>query len=245
MPELKGKIALITGAGRGIGRATALLFAEEGADLFLTGRTSRALEETAERCRKAGGRIFWYNADLSEIGQINELFDKIREQTERLDILINNAGHFDSGAMVSFSPSRMEYLLRVNLIAPFYLSRESLPLMTSGGSIVNISSFSGCFGVEKFPGFGAYNISKYGLWGLTEILALENRNRNIRVNQISPSGVDTEMFRRAVPPGVEPDLSLAEVARHILYLASDESYPLSGENIMLAGMPGGPGDTED
>jgi NAD(P)-dependent dehydrogenase (short-subunit alcohol dehydrogenase family) len=90
-------------------------------------------------------------------------------------------------------------------------------------------------GVEKFPTFGSYNISKYGLWGLTEILALELKQKNIRVNQVSPSGVDTELFYRAVPPGVQPSLSPEDVANIILYLASERSAPLSGENLRLFG----------
>jgi 3-oxoacyl-[acyl-carrier protein] reductase len=144
-----------------------------------------------------------------------------------VDILINNAAVFASGRSSEFPIERFQHLLDINLLAPYYLCQKVVPMMDSErwGTIVNVSSFSGCFGVTKFPGFGAYNISKYGLWGLTEILALENKERNIRVNQISLSGVDTEMFKQAAPPGIKANLTPEQVAGEILYLASDESAP--------------------
>ena len=101
------------------------------------------------------------------------------------------------------------------------------------GTIVNISSYSGCFNVSKFPKFGAYNISKYALWGLTEILALENKENNIRVNQISPSGVATKMLQQAMGSKVGAEFKPEDVARKILYLASDDSAPITGQNIMM------------
>jgi 3-oxoacyl-[acyl-carrier protein] reductase len=234
--KLSGKTALITGAGRGIGRATAILFAQNGASLILVARTSEELKQTAARCEKENMRVHRQSIDLSDLTQIDTLFNGLPQGFKKIDILINNASHFDAGLIKDYSIADFRLMLDTNLLAPLYLSQKVIAMMDekSGGTIVNISSFSGCFGVEKFPGFGAYNISKYALWGLTEILALENRNRDIRVNQISPSGVDTEMFRKAVPPGVTPDLSPEDVARHILFLASDESAPLTGENIMLS-----------
>jgi NAD(P)-dependent dehydrogenase (short-subunit alcohol dehydrogenase family) len=240
MRKLLSRKALITGAGRGIGRAAAILFAENGADLILVARTGKELAETAAQCKSDKIRICQAAVDISDIGQIDHMFDSVKSNFSRLDVLVNNAGHFHGGLMANISVDDFKYTLATNLIAPFYLSQKAITLMDKeiGGTIVNISSFSGCFGVEKFPGFGAYNISKYGLWGLTEILALENRDKNIRVNQISPSGVDTRMFRQAVPPGITPQLTPEEVARFILFLASDDSYPLTGQNIMLSGRSG-------
>jgi len=237
--KLSGKSALITGAGRGVGRATAILFAEEGANLILIARTAGELEETERLCLKNSTNIFTRTIDLARESQIDNLIGKLPDDFTPIDILVNNASRFDSGPMSEYSIDDLKMMLQVNLLAPFYLSQKVIAMMNkeTGGSIVNVSSFSGCFGVEKFPGFGAYNISKYALWGLTEILALEGKEKNIRVNQIAPSGVDTQMFREAVPPGVEPDLTPEEVARQILYLASDDSYPLTGANIMIDGMP--------
>ncbi len=237
MKKLSGKTALVTGAGRGIGLATAVLFAKNGANLVLISRTADELDETSNLCLAQKVDVFSATIDLADRKAMDELFNNLPEDFTKIDILINNAALFDSGLMHRYEYTAFEKMLRVNLMAPYYLAKKIIPVMieSGGGAIVNLSSFSGCFGVEKFPGFGAYNISKYGLWGLTEILALEYRRNNIRVNQISPSGVDTRMFHQAVPPGVKPELTPSEVARHILYLVSDDSAPLTGANIMLTG----------
>ncbi|MEW5924052.1 MAG: SDR family oxidoreductase [Candidatus Zixiibacteriota bacterium] len=233
--KLKNRIALITGAGRGIGRATAVLFTKHGADLILVSRTFSELEQTAGQCSVYGVRVLQKVLDVTDQIETDSLFEKIMAKFGRLDILINNAARFDSGMMKDYHPGDFRMMLETNVIAPFYLSQKmaSIADRNKGGTIVNISSFSGCFGVEKFSGFGAYNISKYALWGLTEILSLEFKELNIRVNQLSPSGVETKMFHEAVPPGVKADLSPEQVADKILYLASDDSAPLTGANIMI------------
>jgi len=237
MKKLSGKTALITGAGRGIGRATAILFAEQGADVILVARTIDQLEKTAEKCRTFNVKAAIKATDLADQKQIESMIDDIKQTYPQIDILINNAGHFDGGLMEDYDIESFRHMLDINLLAPFYLAQKIIPLMDheTGGTIVNVSSFSGCFNVPKFPSFGAYNISKYGIWGLTEILALELNDRNIRVNQVSPSGVDTEMFHKAVPPGVSADLQPEQVAEKILYFASNESSPRTGENFMMSG----------
>jgi len=237
--RLFGITSLITGAGRGIGLATAVRFAGEGANLILIARSEDQLAETAAICDRQNVKVFVQPVDISNFSRVDQFFDSIPSDFRPINILINNAAHFDSGAMADYDTGSFEFMLKVNLTAPLYLSQKVILMMKAGGggTIVNISSLSGCFGAEKFPGFGAYNISKYGLWGLTEMLALEHKQDKIRVNQLSLSGVDTEMFRRAVPPGVKANLTPEEVAGQILYLASDESYPLTGENIILTGMP--------
>jgi 3-oxoacyl-[acyl-carrier protein] reductase len=239
MGKLTNRTTLITGAGRGIGRATALLFAAEGADLILVSRTEKELSETAHLCERKGAEVLWRPLDISDLGEIDRLFEEIVKRGSGVDILINNAAMFDKGLMADYPVERFRAMLETNLIAPYYLSQKVLPLMHErrGGAIVNISSLSGYTGAEKFPTFGAYNISKYGLWGLTEILALEGRERNVRVNQLTLSGVDTAMFSKAVPPGVEADLTPEDVAHKILYLASDDSGSLTGENLLLLEKP--------
>ncbi|MBN2226684.1 MAG: SDR family oxidoreductase [candidate division Zixibacteria bacterium] len=236
MKILQDKIALITGAGRGIGKATALLFAQNGANLILVSRTESELDETAEFCRAEGSTVLALPVDISQQAEIDRLFDEIRRAFSGIDTLINNAARFDSGLMREYDIARFRSMVDTNVLAPFYIAQKFVAMVDSatGGTIVNVSSFSGCFSVEKFPGFGAYNITKYGLWGLTEILALENKDNNIRVNQISPSGVDTAMFKAAVPPGVQADLSPADVAERILYLAGPDSGDLTGYNLMIA-----------
>jgi 3-oxoacyl-[acyl-carrier protein] reductase len=235
MSSLKRKTALVSGAGRGIGRATAVLFAEQGADLALLARSEDELSETADICRDAGAKVFSSKVDLADLSRIDTFIDELMQQLPGVDILINNAAMFDKGPLLQFPVERLRTMLDVNVIAPVYLAQKVAGGMMSGGGgdIVNISSLSGCVDAEKFPGFGAYNISKYALWGVTEMLALEGLDHNLRVNQISLGGVDTRMFREAVPPGVEPALTPAQVARRILDLVLDESPEATGRNIIL------------
>lgn len=130
----------------------------------------------------------------------------------------------------------LEKMLSVNIKGSLHCCRSALELMRDqGGSIINISSLSGVVGVEKFPGMGAYMISKYGLWGLTEILAVEWAKYGIRVNAVSPSGVDTEMFRTAFPDANAP-MSPKDIANVCLFLASDDSRAITGENIIVKGL---------
>jgi NAD(P)-dependent dehydrogenase (short-subunit alcohol dehydrogenase family) len=233
--KLNGKTALITGAGRGIGKATAVKFAKEGANLVLLSRTKRELAETARECTDKNVKVHWETVDLADRDRINRFFGDIPDGFLPVDILINNAALFDRGLMSEYPAGNFELMLNVNLLAPFYLSQEFIKSRgkRQAGSIVNISSYSGLYGVEKFPGFGAYNISKYALWGLTEIMALENRNRGLRVNQLTLSSVDTGMFHQAFPDGGDAQLTMDEVTEKILFLASDDSAPLTGKNMIL------------
>lgn len=235
--KLENKIALVTGASRGIGRATVELFAESGAAVFCPARSIDKLGELKSRLEKKGARIHIRQADLEKPSDIQELFKFISNNAEHLDIVVNAAGTFEHGRIDQFEPSDFDKVLAINLKAPFLICKHAIPLLLRSGraTIVNVSSLSGCFGLQKFQGFGPYDISKYGLWGLTEILDVELKEKNIRVNQVSPSGVDTEMFQRAFGPGAKPPLDPQDVARVILYLASDESAPLSGENLRLFG----------
>ncbi len=237
--KLAGRTALITGAGRGVGRGIALQFAEAGANLVLVARTEAELTQTANDCRKLDASVHAEVLDLAQADQIDGLFQHLESAGITIDILVSNAAIMIKSLMQDYRRSDFELSLAVNVLAPMNLAQKAIAMMRRRrqGAIVNISSLSGCFGAEKFPGFGAYNISKYALWGLTEILAVENREHGIRVNQVSLSAVDTKMFREAAPPGLKPDLTIEQVARQVLYLASDDSYPLTGENIILTGMP--------
>jgi len=237
MGILKKKTAIITGAGRGIGRATAKLFADEDANLILVSRTLSELEETKAQIENDSPKIVIYPTDISKYAQVDDLFSMIDEEFGTVDILVNCAAKFEASPINDYDIGQFEDLMRVNLYGTLYMSQMAIKRMDKekGGTIVNISSLSGCFDAEKFPGFGGYNISKYALWGLTEIMALENRVNKIRVNQISPSGVDTAMFRKAVPPGLKADLAPEDVAIKILYFASNESEPKSGENLIMSG----------
>lgn len=236
--QFVGKTALVTGAGRGIGRAIAEAFAQSGANLVIVARTKSELGEAAASCSRLGAGVMAETIDLAQPTQIDALFARIRAANLNIDVLVNNAAILIKSQLEAYQLADFQAMLAINVTAPMLLSQKALPMMKQrgGGAIVNISSLSGCFGVQKFPGFGAYDMTKYALWGLTEMLALENMQNNIRVNQLSLSGVDTQMMRSASPPGVKANLTAEHVAKHVLYLASDESEPLTGENIILTGM---------
>lgn len=236
--SLIGKTALITGAGRGVGRAIASKFAEAGADLVLIARSQDELSSTAIECAATGVKVIAETVDLSETSQIDSLFSVLDTRGVALDLLVNNAAILIKGRLEEYSLTDFNRMLAVNVIAPLALSQKAIPMMKArgGGAIVNISSLSGCFGVQKFSGMGAYDTTKYALWGITEMLAIENMQHNIRVNQISLSAVDTAMFRAAAPPGIKAALLAEDVGKHVLYLASADSAPLTGENIILTGM---------
>lgn len=235
MGKLQGKTALITGAGRGIGRATAILFSEQGANLILLSRNQEELEETSRICTANNVKVHREAVDLAQRSKIDGLFRNINGQFPQIDILINNAALFDRGLIVDYPIDRLEMMFKVNLYAPFYLAQKFIAARNGmrGGSIVNISSYSGLMGVEKFPGFGAYDITKYALWGLTEILAVENMDLGLRVNQLTLSSVDTAMFHQAFPDGGTPALTMQDVTAKILYLASDDSIPMTGQNVIM------------
>ncbi len=241
MPDsrpLSGNTALITGASRGVGAAIAAEFARRGTNLILCARSDKGLSQTAERCRKLGVEVLTQTVDLEQRSSVKELFEAIEKNNADINYLVNNAAILIREKMANYSLDDFEKMLRVNVTAALQVSQLALQFLKRGkGTIVNISSLSGCFGVPKFPGFGAYNISKYAIWGLTEILALELADVGIRVNQVSFAGVETDMFRSVFGESAEAPVKIEDAARHVVYLASPESAPLTGENIILAGAP--------
>lgn len=218
--RLDGKVAIVTGGSRGIGRAIAIALAGEGASLVLAARSQAGLDEAAEQVRKSGGRAETVVTELSDEGSIRNLVRVTRERLGRLDILVNNAGITHSA---KFRETRTEDLDRcwaINARAPFILCREALPLLLEApaGFIVNVSSV---VGVKGYPLQSAYTASKHALRGMTMSLAEELRGTNIRVHVVCPGAVDTGMVGN-----VRPDIKTAdligpdEVAELVLYLVT-------------------------
>lgn len=218
--RLDGKVAIVTGGSRGIGRAIAIALAGEGASLVLAARSQAKLDEAAEQVRKSGGRAETIVTELSDEGSIRNLVRVTRERLGRLDILINNAGITHSA---KFRETRTEDLDRcwaINARAPFILCREALPLLLEApaGFIVNISSV---VGVKGYPLQSAYTASKHALRGMTMSLAEELRGTNIRVHVVCPGAVDTGMVGNVRPDIKAVDLIRPdEVAELVLYLVT-------------------------
>ncbi len=232
--SINNRVAIITGAGRGIGHATARRFAREGARVVLFSRTAATLDKVAAEIARDGSPVVAIAGDVSREEQVSALFREVMERFGRVDILVNCAGVVAVRPFAEMDAATWDSVLDVNLRGTFLCCREAFRIMTEqhSGVILNLSSLSGVKGVEKFPGLSAYNVSKAGVASLTEILAVEGKPYNVRVCAVSPGAVDTEMLRQAAPhlkAGMTPD-DLAEI---LLFLADDSGRMLSGTNLEI------------
>ncbi|MGM0838039.1 MAG: 3-ketoacyl-ACP reductase [Bacillota bacterium] len=192
MVSLNGKTALITGAGRGIGRATAIALAKEGVNLGLIGLTMANLEKVAAELAQYDVQISAATADVSDLEAVKHAVEHIQTDLGSIDILINNAGVAKFGGFLELTPDEWENIIRINLMGVYNVTRVVLPEMIErkSGDIVNISSTAG----EKGgPVTSAYSASKFAVLGLTESLMLEVRKHNIRVTALTPSTVATDL----------------------------------------------------
>lgn len=192
METIKGKNALVTGAGKGLGRALAIALAQEGVNVGLMARTTSQLEEVAAEVKKLGVKAAVVTADVTDMEAVNKAVADVREQLGTIDILINNAGVGAFGKFLEMEPAKWESIIKVNLMGPYYVTRAVLPEMIERqtGDIVNVSSTAGQKGA---PVTSAYSASKFGLIGMSESLMQEVRKHNIRVTTLTPSTVATDM----------------------------------------------------
>lgn len=192
MQSLKNKNALITGAGKGIGKAIALALAEEGTNVILLARTAADLEQTAAQAQAFGVKTLVLTADIADINSVNQAVEKAIAEFKTIDILINNAGVGKFGKFLDLTPEEFENIIRVNLFGIYYATRAVLPNMIEqqSGDIINISSTAGLRGAALTS---AYSASKFAVLGLTESLMQEVRKHNIRVTALTPSTVATDM----------------------------------------------------
>lgn len=192
MTSLKGKNAVITGAGRGIGRATAIALAKEGVNLGLIGLTMSNLEKLTSELEQYDITISAATADVSDLEAVTHAVEHIKSELGSIDILVNNAGIAKFGGFLDLSPEEWENIIKVNLMGVYNVTRAVLPdmLEKNSGDIVNISSTAGQKGA---PVTSAYSASKFAVLGLTESLMLEVRKKNIRVTALTPSTVATDL----------------------------------------------------
>ncbi|MDJ1467918.1 3-ketoacyl-ACP reductase [Cytophagaceae bacterium DM2B3-1] len=194
MESLKGKTALITGAGKGLGRAVALALAHEGVNLALLARTESDLQEVALKAAHVDSsiKIATTTADVSDYAAISAAITRLKEEVGSIDILINNAGVGKFGKFMDLDVDQWENIIKVNLLGAYYAIRNVLPEMQQrqSGDIVNISSTAGQRGAAQTS---AYSASKFGLIGLSESLMQEVRKSNIRVFTMTPSTIATDM----------------------------------------------------
>ena len=192
MESLKGKTALITGAGRGIGRATAIALAKEGVNIGMLGLTLANLEKVTAELEEFDVNVAGAVADVSDFESVQHAVEHIIGELGSIDILINNAGTAKFGGFLELDPEEWEKIIQVNLMGTYYVTRAVLPGMVERktGDIINVASTAGQKGA---PVTSAYSASKFGVMGLTESLMLEVRKHNIRVSALTPSTVATDL----------------------------------------------------
>jgi len=230
---LAGRLAVVTGASRGIGAATATALAAAGAQVVLAARDRQALEDVARRIKDAGGQAIPVPTDVSDKAAVERLFAKVTG-IGQLGTLVCAAGVLTPAPFAEMPPAVWDETLGVNLTGAFLCCRAAFTVMAAAGEgrIITIGSLSGVYATEKFPGLAAYNVSKYGVIGLTEAIAVEGKEHGVSAICLSPGAVDTEMLRRANPalrPGLTPD----DVAELIVALLDSRLAPASGANIPL------------
>jgi NAD(P)-dependent dehydrogenase (short-subunit alcohol dehydrogenase family) len=247
MNLLKDKVAIVSGASSGIGRAAALLFARSGAKVFVTARREVELAKLVEDISKAGGTAHAVAGDVRDERVHQRLTEEALGRYGRLDIALNNAGSLgEMGPAQSVSVEGWRETLDINLTSGFLAARHQLPAMlkSGGGSIIFTSTFVGH--VLGFPGMAAYGAAKAGLIGLMRVIAAEYAARGIRVNALLPGGVDTPMGMEGAgsPEGLEFVKSIHamkrvaspdEIAQSALYLASDMSSFMTGATLVVDG----------
>jgi len=247
MPTLAGKTAIITGASAGIGRAAAVLFAQEGANLVITGRRQANLDAVAEDALKVGARAIAIAGDIREESLSEKLVQAAVENFGGLDIAFNNAGMTGDGVPLPDIPtSNWHEVLATNLTSCFFGAKYQLPAMVNrgGGSIIFTSTFVGHS--AGFPGMSAYAASKAGLIGMMQVIAAEFGPKGIRANALLPGGTDTAMGRavadtaekRSFVESLHALKRLAapeEIAKVALFLASDAASFVTGSAMLADG----------
>jgi NAD(P)-dependent dehydrogenase (short-subunit alcohol dehydrogenase family) len=246
MDRVKGKVALVTGAGRGIGRACARLLAEEGATVYLTDRDDGPGQQAAEEIQSAGGKATFVHQDVGLPADWERVVARVKQEQGRLDVLVNNAGVYLIAPLEESTLEQAKALFDTNVFGVFLGMKQVAPLMAAqgGGSIINLSSMDATVGAE---GFSIYGASKGAVMTLTRDIAIEYAKKKVRVNSVHPGYIRTRMAEYGAEKEGESVDELGEefpmghigepidVAFGVLYLASDEARWVTGTQLRIDG----------
>ena len=246
------RTVVVTGGGRGIGRAIALSFSEPGAKIVITSRTESQLQQTADEIRAKGAEAFPVQMDVSDEDSVAHGFGTLHGLVTKVDVLVNNAGVGGGEVVQGSDVKRWRQTIDTNLTGMYLVSRQVLPLMADNGRIINLSSVLGRFGV---PGYTAYCASKHGVIGFTRALALELVKRKITVNALAPGWVDTDMAALGMAQGatyaktsfdefkdrqisavpIKRIIDPAEIAALVKFLTSADAGAITGQTYNICG----------
>lgn len=252
--KLKNKVALVTGGGTGIGEAIATAFGSEGATVIVAARNPSRLQNVVEKIKAAGGNAAYVQTDITNENQIQRMVAKTLDDYGRIDILVNNSSAAARAAeIVDLSLKDWDEILRTTLTGTMLCSREVLKSMISrrSGAIVNIASVAGMSGTA---GANAYSIAKWGVIGLTQMMAIEAGEYSVRVNCVSPGATRTDTFQQVVRSrantlGISAEewmnrlykhnslkriVNPSEIASSVVFLASDDASAITGENLVVS-----------
>ncbi len=253
--KLKDRVAIVTGGGTGIGKATSLAFADEGAAVVVAARNAARLEQVANQIKSKGGKAKAIQTDISDHEQIKRMVAETVKEFGQLDILINNAAaySYNNADVPDMNLDTWYDTLEVNVSGTMLCAREAMKVMIprKSGVIVNVSSVAG---ISGHPTESPYCVSKWAIIGFTEVLAIEAGKHNIRVNTISPGATRTEEFEEMITAlanrqGILPDefwrklkasnslnriAEPEEIARAVVFLASDDSSAMTGHNMIVS-----------
>jgi len=241
MKRLRDKVAIITGAGMGLGESLAILFASEGAKIIVADINQKAGEETTAKIQETAGEATFVHSDMLKEADTENMIHVTRDQYGGLDILVNNVGVQVNKDIVETTEDEWDYVLNTNLKSMFFCSKYAIPQMkkNGGGNIICVSSLSGLVGNGMQA---SYNASKHGVIGLVRSMAIDHAPDNIRVNAICPGSMNTPLVQGIPKEKLEPYYNLnvqkrfaepIEVARAVLFLASDEASFVTG-SVMVA-----------
>ncbi len=249
MGRLENKVAIVTGAGMGIGQATALALAREGAKVAVADIDDAAGNATVDQIRAAGGEAFFQHADVGSTDDVRRLVEETVARFGRLDVLVNNAGVAIAGTVTEISEEDWNRLINIHLSGTWRGMKFAIPHMVrgGGGSIVNMASVQAIMGIQ---GWSGYSAAKGGIIALTQQAAVDYGGRNIRVNAIAPGTIMTPMNEKIFAEAEDPDELIGtwnswhalgrfgqpeEVADLVVFLASDESSFMTGDIIKIDG----------
>jgi NAD(P)-dependent dehydrogenase (short-subunit alcohol dehydrogenase family) len=241
--KLKGKVAIVTGAGQGIGRGIALQLAAEGAKVVVSDITDMA-EDLAKEIRQRKQEAFAVKTDVTSVQQAQAMVKAALDRYGRLDILVNNAGIYPQKSLNEMEEKDWDRVMAVNLKGLFNCTKAALPsLQKQGGSIVNISSIAGA--VIGFQSLSHYSASKAGVLGFTRAAALELAPHKIRVNAVAPGAIETPTTQQSMTPKLRQQTEQAiplkrlgqpeDIAKLVLFLVSEDSSYITGQLIIIDG----------